>query len=458
PPDRGWPDLKGLVDDWNVVVQDADLDPALWRSRLALGETLSFYHNDWGDFLDYKATLHRGLGWVSYKHGAWAVTGWAAAAWIGENSVDVVNPWTSAVTPVFGYGGGALFWPGHQIEGDPSNNVDGPLPSVRLKLAREAVEDHDYLTLLAAQSNPDYARALVRGLIPRDYWDWDPAPEAIYALRDRIGRLLDSGAPIAMATVRGQVIDVASGGPISGVFVTDGASGALTDAAGHYTLIVRLPASGRATLIFSAPRYHAATRTVAVPAGGQATQDVALTHVAEESLILYSFETAGEVGEWEFANTRSMGRVAAHATEGSYALQVVFDDDIASAQADEWPAASVGTFPTRDWSSYTALELDVYNESDYYTSLDVSVVDAVGGEYPQTGGTITLLPNQSRHVIISMAALAASGVDLANIAWFEIAPETITDQEDYQGQANLWPLGPRTLYFDNLRLVQIGPD
>ncbi|MFQ5595976.1 MAG: hypothetical protein ACE5HA_17685, partial [Anaerolineae bacterium] len=445
PPDRGWPDLKGLVDDWNVVVQDADNDPALWESRQALGETLSFYHNDWGDFLDYKATLHRGLGWVAYKYNAWAFTGWAAAAWIGNSAEDVVNPWVSAVMPVYGYGGGAIFWPGYQIEGDANKNVEGPLPSIRLKLAREAVDDHDYLALLAAQTSPDYARALVRGLIPRDYWDWDPPPEEIYALRDRIGRLLDSGASVDLATVQGQVTDTASSAPIQGVFVTDGESGALTDAIGHYTLTVGLPAASRVTLSFAAPRYLAATRTVAVSAGGQATQGATLNRVAEESLTLYSFETAGEVGEWEFANTLSRAAVTDHATDGSQALKVVFNDDVAAAE----PYAGVGTFP-QDWSTYTALEFDVYNESDYYTNVDVYVADADDRAYPESGSTITLLPNRSRHVVISLAAAAAGGVDLTHMAWIELDPETIIVEGTKQ-----WSAGPRTLYLDSLRLVRV---
>ncbi|HIQ04111.1 MAG TPA: DUF4091 domain-containing protein [Anaerolineae bacterium] len=462
PPDRGWADLTGLVDDWNIVVQDADLDPVLWSKRQALGEKVSFYFNDWGDFLDYKATLHRGLGWVAYKYSAWAVGGWAAIAWVGNaDTMDIVNPWTSGVDPIFGYGGGALFWPGHQIEGDPNKNVNGPLPSIRLKLAREAVEDHDYLTLLAAQTSPDYARALVYGLIPRDYWDWDPSSAAVYALRDKIGRLLDGGSSIALATIQGQVSDAASSVPIANALVTDGWSGTLTDATGHYTLTVGLPAATRLStassivLTISAPRYGIESRALPLPAGGTVTQNIALTHATEESLTLYSFETAGELDEWEFTNTLSAQRVTDHATDGSYALKVVFNDDVPLAQAGEWPAAGVGSFLTQDWSSFTALELDVYNESDYYTHLEVGIGDSSGGWYPQAAGTTTLLPNRSRHIVIPIAAVAASAVDLTHIIWLEIDPDTITEQQDYQGQTNLWPVGPRTLYLDDLRLVRV---
>jgi hypothetical protein len=451
PADRGWPDLKGLIDDWNVVVQDADADPALWERRQALGETLSFYHNDWGDFLDYKATLHRGLGWVAYKYRAWTITGWAAAAWIGDaNTMEVVNPWTNwPVDPIFGYGGGALFWPGKSIEGDASKNVDGPLPSIRLKLAREAVEDHDYLALLAAQTSLAYARGLAYGLIPRDYMDWDPAPQSIYRLRDRIGRLLDRGAAVPLATIRGRVTDAAIGAPIERAFVTDGLSGALTDATGAYTVTVRLPAAGIVSLRYAAPRYEEASRTVVIPADSEAIEDVALTRVAYESLLLFSFENRAEWEDnWEFDNTQPPEPVPDHATDGSLALKVVFKDELAGGE----PTAGTWGFPTSDWSGYDALEFDVYNAGDYYTYLEVGVADSGTGWYPQTGGLIILLPRHAHHVIIPTAEIAASGVDLTDVIWLELAPETIIADADNNPR---WPAGPRTLYLDNFRLVQV---
>lgn len=106
-------------------------------------------------------------------------------------------------------------------------------------------------------------------------------------------------------------------------------------------------------------RYRTEQRAVTVAAGAEITRDVALTRVAEESLGLSSFEAAGELGEWEFANTLSARWVSGHATDGSYALKIVFNDDVALAQAGEWPAAGVGTFPTSNWSAYTALEFDI---------------------------------------------------------------------------------------------------
>jgi hypothetical protein len=44
------------------------------------------------------------------------------------------------------------------------------------------------------------------------------------------------------------------------------------------------------------------------------------------------------------------------------------------------------------------------------------------------------------------------------VDWLEFEPETLAEEENYQGQVKTYPLGPRTLYFDNLRLVRVtGP-
>ena len=110
PPERGWIDLTGLIDDWNVVADEVDVNPALFRSRQALGETVSTYSNDYGDFIDYKATLHRALTWHAYVHDVYSIGGWAAAAWIDDDLVSH-SPWTTVFNGVYGHGGGACAAP-----------------------------------------------------------------------------------------------------------------------------------------------------------------------------------------------------------------------------------------------------------------------------------------------------------------------------------------------------------
>jgi hypothetical protein len=127
-------------------------------------------------------------------------------------------------------------------------------------------------------------------------------------------------------------------------------------------------------------------------------------------------------------------------------LKVVFGDS-------DWATMGTWQFPT-DWSSYTTLEFDVYNESDYYTGFYIGVGDSAGGWYPETGGDILLLPNASKHVVVPIADMARD-IDVSHVAWLEFEPETPVEEENYQGQTKTYRLGPRTLYFDNLRLVRV---
>jgi hypothetical protein len=447
PPDRGWVDLVGFIDEWDIAPDEVDQDPEIFRQRQALGETLGLYFNDYGDFIDYKATLHRALGWFAYKYAATVIEGWAVAAWIGDaTTMDVVNPWLSTPDPVYGNGAGALFWPGHKIEGDPAVNVDGPLPSIRLELAREAGEDYEYLTMLATQTSEAFARSLAVNLLPQPLREADPDPEDFYALRDYIGEILSGQHSVNLATIQGTVTESGSGVPLAGALVSNGQGAALTDGDGSYTLAVE---AGVQTLTASRDRYISAEQTVNVGAGVTLTVDFSLERMAEESTLLFSFETWWEVAGWEFGNVISRERSSQHVSDGARSLKVMFGDS-------DWPWMGTWRFPT-DWSSFTALEFDVYNESDYYTHFYVGVGDNAGGWYPQTGGDILLLPNASKHVVVPIAEMARD-IDVSNVNWLEFEPETITEQENYLGQIKAYRLGPRTLYFDNLRLVRVtGP-
>jgi hypothetical protein len=456
PPDRGWVDLVGYVDEWEIAPDEVEQDPETYRQRMALGERLGLYFNDYGDFIDYKATLHRALGSLAYKYDATVLVGWAVAAWVGDaNSMDIINPWLSTPDPVFGNGAGALFWPGHKIEGDPAADVDVPLPSIRLELAREAAEDYEYLTMLAAQTSEAgsaelaeaFARSLAVNLLPQPLRNVDPDPEDFYTQRDLMGKILSGQRAVNLATIQGTVAESGNDAPLAGVLVSNGQGAALTDGDGTYTLAVE---AGDQTLTASRDRYLSAQHVVTVGAGATLTVDFTLERVAEESTLLFSFETAGEVSDWEFENTISQERTSQHVTEGARSLKVVFDDS-------DWATMGTWQFPT-DWSSFTALEFDVYNESDYYTYFYVGVGDNSGGWYPATGGDILLLPNASKHVVVPIADMGRD-VDVSNVDWLEFEPETLAEEENYLGQTKTYPLGPRTLYFDNICLVRVigGP-
>lgn len=49
----------------------------------------------------------------------------------------------------------------------------------------------------------------------------------------------------------------------------------------------------------------------------------------------------------------------------------------------------------------------------------------------------------------------AHDIDVSNVDWLEFEPGTLYEEENYQGKTKTYPLGPRTLYFDNIRLVRV---
>ena len=55
--------------------------------------------------------------------------------------------------------------------------IGGPVPSIRLKLIREALEDFEYMTLADKQGHKAQVDEIVDSLV-RSFNDWSQSPEA----------------------------------------------------------------------------------------------------------------------------------------------------------------------------------------------------------------------------------------------------------------------------------------
>ncbi|GAB4571222.1 MAG: hypothetical protein Kow0077_07340 [Anaerolineae bacterium] len=166
PVELGWLETASLIDDSHVHLDI--LDGALqmfdaWRQ--IPGKSVSVYLNEYGDLIDMSAAAQRGMVWHVYARGSRMIAGYAALEWATE-SYDFVDPWTepNALYPVSGYGGGALIWP-------------GPLPSLRLKLLREGIEDARLLDLYAAQTSLEDAEQFAYRLTPGFLADQTPSAD-----------------------------------------------------------------------------------------------------------------------------------------------------------------------------------------------------------------------------------------------------------------------------------------
>lgn len=123
-----------------------------------------------------------GLGGILY----WAVDIWTADPW---NDVDQRGSDGSSFP-----GEGQLIYPGEPV------GVSGPVPSMRLKWIRDAVDDYEYVELLKAQGRGDLALEVARG-VGADWRNWSRDPAVLEQARIRLGTELDGlgGAPALAA-------------------------------------------------------------------------------------------------------------------------------------------------------------------------------------------------------------------------------------------------------------------
>jgi hypothetical protein len=87
-------------------------------------------------FIDDAATAPRLYPWMSHLYGIKGILYWAVDNW---THVDC-NPWTNTETYPTGNGDGSLLY--------PDKDFARPVASIRLKMLREGLEDHELLTLL----------------------------------------------------------------------------------------------------------------------------------------------------------------------------------------------------------------------------------------------------------------------------------------------------------------------
>ncbi len=422
-PSAPYADVRGYVDVWDHYMDEVDANVEVYAQRLASfpGEAVWLVPNSYGDFVDYPSVHHRSLGFFAWKTGATGLEHWASLAWF-DAAENPVSPWNPAnLTPVWGWAGGAELWPGYDIE-QRGINIDGPLPSLRLELNRQAFEDYEYLQLLDDGGLGALADALATAAVPSRLWEGLAIDRDQYE-RCRAAAISALGARGATATISGTVRNP-SAVPIGGALVGNGTFAALTAADGTYSLTV--PA-GTITLNATAERHLPATLTVA--SGGSAV-DFTLTPLATTVTGMFgSFEIPAELWVGERATT---ALATQHVTDGSTSLHATFLD---SAVPDSliYPPDSV--LPS-DWSTYDVFEMDVYNASSWLTELDVEVYDSVGGE---TIELFYLNPGEGTTVSIPIAGMTSAANDAD---WIEI-------YVDSPGK------GDRDLYFDHFRLVTV---
>ncbi len=181
--DPAWGTLYGAVDIWCPLWCLYDEPTA--RERQELGEKIWTYtalcQGDgrapfWQ--IDFAPVHFRAPFWVNWHYGVEGFLYWSSIYWTAGQ-----DPW---VAPHFRdqfWGEGMLLYPGQDA------GLNGPVPSIRLKLIREAMEDVEYMTLATAQGHRAQVDQIVAGLA-RSFTDWSQDPEAYMAARARLAALI----------------------------------------------------------------------------------------------------------------------------------------------------------------------------------------------------------------------------------------------------------------------------
>ena len=160
-------------------------------------------------FIDHDAINMRMWSWGSYVHHLnglliWETTYWNSSEASPEGTLQ--NPWEEAMSWVTGYGtiqgkqapwgngDGRLFYPDNRNVGkDNTPHLGEAVPSFRVELLRDGIEDYEYLTILErlAKEKPSKAAAARRLLqiptsIYTDEQHYSKDPQSILQYRRRI--------------------------------------------------------------------------------------------------------------------------------------------------------------------------------------------------------------------------------------------------------------------------------
>jgi hypothetical protein len=359
-----WLPTEQIADDTHVHVDLFDADPELFQQWAATpGRTASVYLNEYGDLIDMPSAVHRGLIWHAYARGVRMIAGYNAMEWVNQR-YDLIDPWTNQedLRPVSGYGGGALVYP-------------GPLPSIRLKMLREGVEDARLLDAYAASAGVDAARAFAACLTPSHLADQNPMPE-----------LWDNA---------------------------------------HQTLL-------------SAVQDGSVLASMCLPP---------VTYAEER--VIFDADTSGRIGEWSFDVVQ--GEVVDSPFDDSRdALQLVFSEE--SGVAELWLSG-------QDWSGWDVLLVDVRNESMTFAEMDVAIGDDPGAYLLLRNGAVILGPQRQTTLMLPLVIPYTD--DVESFAWdavdyIDLAMNTVIERTDGFEEDQVYPLTPRTIIIDNIRLARFA--
>ena len=184
--DTKWGNLYGAVDIWCPLWGLWDEKTAI--ERLAKGEKLWSYtalcQRDEGtpwwqvdmDPLNYRVPM-----WLSWHYDITGFLYWSSVYWGPYGSLKGV--WEAPWFRKNFWGEGTLLYPGQPA------GINGFVPSIRLKLYREAAEDYEYMILAAKSGKGDEVDKIVNSLVT-NFQQWNRDKESYAEAREKLADLI----------------------------------------------------------------------------------------------------------------------------------------------------------------------------------------------------------------------------------------------------------------------------
>jgi len=196
---EAWGDLYGAVDIWVPLFFLFDPDAA--RARQLRGEQIWTYTalcqgkkpTPWWQ-TDFPLYHYRVPAWTAWRYEMKGLLYWGSMSfWY-----HCEDPWTEPVNYIHGrlsrpvskrsifIGEGMLVYAARDV------GFDGAVPSMRLKVLRDGLEDFDYLALLDSRGLRDKALEIVLP-VGGSWYEWAQEPSAYLTARERLAALILEG-------------------------------------------------------------------------------------------------------------------------------------------------------------------------------------------------------------------------------------------------------------------------
>ena len=183
PDQPDWPNLDSVVDIWcplwpllekvkDTINEKVAQGDEVWAYTALVQGSDEFRAPYWQ--IDRPLAVYRVPTWMNWQY---KITG--LLYWSTFTGGTVVDPWWNPAFRNRFNGGGYLFYPGTLC------GFAGPVPSMRLKVIRDSMEDYEYFEILKNLVGSEAVTEIVNEITTK-YWIYSEKPEDYYRAREKL--------------------------------------------------------------------------------------------------------------------------------------------------------------------------------------------------------------------------------------------------------------------------------